>query len=701
MENQVEEIRRLQGCINNLVSILALPALWSDHESSQIVRTLLDVLLGMLRLDFAYARLSETVDGSPVEMVRLAQRHTLTAQPQEVGRVIAGWLTGDPSALLFVAPNPVGEGEISVASFRLGVQDEVGIFVAGSQRADFPTEIERLLLRVAANQTAMGLQETRRLSEQRRAAEGLEQKVAERTRQLEASDEELREEVTERKRTEEERRTLAALVESSTHFIGIASLDGHVLFVNPAGQQLVGLAGDEHARATKIFDYYVEQERQRVVQHVMPAGLQDGRWDGETYFRHFQTGAPIPVLQHFFFIKEQNSDRPAALATISRDITESKRVEQALARSEAHLAEGERLSHAGSWTLNVATGEIFGSQEYFRIFGFDPPETRAAQLDVLAERIHPEDRSRFEQMYQKMMLAREDAELEYRIVLPDGAIKHLHVVAHPIVDEFGNLTEFNGVVRDVTERRQAEDALRRAQAELTHTARVMTMGELAASIAHEINQPLAAVVTNAHACSRLLAAESPDLDEARAAVVDIAEAGTRASAVIARTRALLQKVVPAETRLDLNKVIQEVIILTHSELNAHQVSVRTEFLAELPPVLGDRVQVQQVLLNLIMNGVEAMTTVTNWPRMLFLRSRIHESDSILVAVQDSGVGLDPQNSDRIFDTFFTTKSGGMGMGLAISRSIIETHGGRLWATANSGPGATFQFTLPVCREDVP
>jgi PAS domain S-box-containing protein len=680
VEDQAEEIRRLQGCINNLVSVLALPALWSDHESSQIVRTLLDVLLGMLRLDFAYARLNETVDGSPVEMVRLAQHYTLTAQPQKVGRVIAGWLIGDPSPSPFVAPNPVGEGEVSVASFRLGVQDEVGIFVAGSQRADFPTEIEMLLLRVAANQTAMGLQEARRLSEQRRAA---------------------KEGIIERQRIEEERWTLAALVENSTHFIGIASLDGQVLFVNPAGQHLVGLAGNAHAQATRIFDYIVESERERFQQHILPTALREGRWEGETQFRHLQTGTAIPMLHHLFFIKEQNSDRPVALATISRDITEPKRVEQALARSEAHLALGERLSHTGSWTWNVSTGEIFGSQEYFRILGFDPPETSSAQLDVLVERIHPEDRSRFDQVYKQVRLEREDSEVEYRIVLPDGAMKHLHVVTRPIVDKSGNVTEFHGVIRDVTERRQAEDALRRAQAELAHAARVMTMGELTASIAHEINQPLAAVVTNAHACSRLLIGASPDLDEARAAAADIAEAGTRASAVITRIRALLQKAVPAETRLDLNTVIQEVIGLTHSELNAHQVSVRTELLAELPPVLGDRVQVQQVLLNLIMNGIEAMTAVTNWPRMLFLRSQIHESDSILIAVQDSGVGLDPQDMDRIFDTFFTTKSGGMGMGLAISRSIVETHGGRLWAAANSGPGATFQFTLPVCREDAP
>jgi signal transduction histidine kinase len=225
---------------------------------------------------------------------------------------------------------------------------------------------------------------------------------------------------------------------------------------------------------------------------------------------------------------------------------------------------------------------------------------------------------------------------------------------------------------------------------------MVTMGELTASIAHEINQPLTAVIANANACWRLLADASPDLDEVRAATRDIGEAGTRASAVISRIRALLQKTVPEQTILDINKVVLEVIGLTRSEVRAHQVAVQTDFLAGLPPILGDRIQLQQVLLNLIMNGIEAMSEVTIGRRLL-LRSQLYESHSVLVAVQDCGVGLDPQDLDHVFTTFFTTKPGGMGMGLAISRSIIEGHGGRLWAAVNPGPGATFHFTLPAAE----
>ena len=286
-------------------------------------------------------------------------------------------------------------------------------------------------------------------------------------------------------------------------------------------------------------------------------------------------------------------------------------------------------------------------------------------------------------------------------VRKDGSRFWAHVVITALKDETGKLKGFAKLIRDMTERKRAEEALRGMQTELAHAARVMSMGELTASIAHEINQPLTVIITNANACSHLLAGESPDLAEVREAMVDIAAAGTRASEVIARIRALLQKAAPEKTWLDLNEVIQEILSLTRSELRTHQISVQIDLPAGLPPVLGDRVQLQQVLLNLIMNGIEAMAASTTWPRMLLIRSQVHDSHSVLVAVQDSGVGLNPQDMDRLFQTFFTTKSGGMGMGLAISRSIIEAHGGRLWAATNPGPGATFHFTLPTYREGTP
>jgi PAS domain S-box-containing protein len=280
-------------------------------------------------------------------------------------------------------------------------------------------------------------------------------------------------------------------------------------------------------------------------------------------------------------------------------------------------------------------------------------------------------------------------------VRKDGSRFWANVVVTAMRDADDKLIGFSKITRDLTERKRAEDALEASRAQLAHMARVTTMGELAASIAHEVNQPLTAVVANANACSRLLANNPPDLDDVREAIADIAEAGTRAGQIISRIRALVKKSLPEKIKLDVNEVVEEVLILTSAELGKHHVSVHTELRPGLPKVLGDRVQLQQVVLNLLVNAIEAMTSITDRPRVLLLRTQAQESNRLSVAVQDSGAGLDPRNTARIFDTFFTTKLNGMGMGLSISRSIVETHGGRLWAEPNDGPGATFQFVLPA------
>lgn len=243
------------------------------------------------------------------------------------------------------------------------------------------------------------------------------------------------------------------------------------------------------------------------------------------------------------------------------------------------------------------------------------------------------------------------------------------------------------------ERRRTEETLRKSQAELAHVTRVMTMGEMAASIAHEINQPLAAVVNNASACVRWLNADSPNLNEAREAARRIIRDGNRASEVIQRIRAFLRKSDTEKIELDLNKTIQEIVSLMHKEAQSHNITLRSDLDVDLPRVRGDRVQLQQVILNLLMNGIEAMTTVTNRPRELLIGSGVSETDKVLVYVRDVGIGIGSKNGDSIFDPFFTTKRNGMGMGLAISRSIVEAHGGQLWAEPNKEFGTTFQFTI--------
>src|SRR5438874_5457987 len=385
-------------------------------------------------------------------------------------------------------------------------------------------------------------------------------------------------------------------------------------------------------------------------------------------------------------------ERARVEEVLREQLTERRRAEEELRRSEAYLAEGQRISHTGSWGWNVATGELFWSQEHFRIFGFDS-ETAKPSYPMFLEKIHPKDRPLVEQTVDRAVRERSDLEIDYQIVLTDGSTKYLQSLGHPVIRESGDLVEFIGTVMDVTERKRAEGALREAQAELAHVTRVTTLGELAAAIADEINQPLAAVITNGSACLRWLAGTTPNLNEARQAVGRIIRDGNRAGDVIAKIRALLRKTSTEKEPVDMNETIREVVALAQGEVQRNGVTLRAELEGDVPLVRGDRVQLQQVVLNLIMNGIEAMASVADRRRELLSCSRQHESDKVLVAVQDSGIGLDPQRMERIFDAFYTTKSEGMGMGLAISRSIVENHDGRLWAVPNDGPGATFQFTL--------
>jgi PAS domain S-box-containing protein len=378
-------------------------------------------------------------------------------------------------------------------------------------------------------------------------------------------------------------------------------------------------------------------------------------------------------------------------AGIAEDITERKQAENELRRSEAYLAEAQRMSHTGSWSSNVSTGEVFWSQEIFRIFGLDPAKTKPTR-ERFFQSLHPDDRPSLEAAETKLREG-QDFEYEYRILRPDGTVRFINAHSHPVVDRSGEPVEFVGVLMDITERKQAERALQESQAELARVNRVAVMGELTASIAHEINQPLAAAVASGSASLHWLAMQPPNLEEARAAMSRAIENANRASAVIEKIRALLQKALPQMERLRVNEVIREAILLADSELQRGGVTVKTELAADVPPVLGDRVQLQQVMLNLITNGIDSMSVITNRPRELIIKSALHP-EGVLIQVQDSGEGLDPEDTGRIFEPFFTTKSKGIGMGLSIGRSIVEAHRGRLWATSGTSHGAIFDFTLP-------
>jgi PAS domain S-box-containing protein len=279
----------------------------------------------------------------------------------------------------------------------------------------------------------------------------------------------------------------------------------------------------------------------------------------------------------------------------------------------------------------------------------------------------------------------------------DGSPGFISISGKPVFDAENRFVGYRGVARDVTERKRAEDELRDAQAELAHVTRVTTLGELAASLAHEINQPLAAIVADADASLNWLARANPDLDMVRGALDGIAKDGNRAGEVIRRIRQLAAKTEPQKAALDVNGVIGDVIPLLRTEVQGHHISLRMDLLTGLPPVFADRIQLQQVILNLLMNAIESMASVDDRPRELVVCSRGQEGDQVVVTVQDVGVGIDPSKADQLFSAFFTTKPGGMGMGLSISRSIIEAHGGTFWATKNADHGATFHFALPAMR----
>jgi PAS domain S-box-containing protein len=372
------------------------------------------------------------------------------------------------------------------------------------------------------------------------------------------------------------------------------------------------------------------------------------------------------------------------------DIEERHRAEDALRQSEAYLAEAQRLSHTGSWAWNIATKRIFWSLETFKIFGIDPATTPTSE--IFLEKIHPDDRASIERVESELYKGN-DAEYNYRLIFPDRSIKHISSVARPIRNDTGQVIEFVGTVMDVTERKRSEEALREAHANLARVSRVTTMGELTASLAHEIRQPITAAVTNARTCLRWLGRDQPDVTEGREAASRIVSDVTRAADIITSISLLFKKGALQRELVDVNELIREMIILLRTEANGYSISIRTELADHLPKAMADRVQLQQVFMNLMLNGIDAMKAAPG-TRELTIKSEYRDSQ-LLVSVSDTGAGLPPEKADHIFRAFFTTKEDGTGMGLPISRSIIESHGGRLWATSASSCGATFHFTLPV------
>src|ERR1700732_1285346 len=341
---------------------------------------------------------------------------------------------------------------------------------------------------------------------------------------------------------------------------------------------------------------------------------------------------------------------------------ERERAEESLRRSESYLAEAQRLTHTGSWVWQVAGRDALHlSEEWYRLYGFDPEKGPPVWEDRL-QRIHPEDRGKWQGAIDRAIAETSHYEVEFQILLPDGIVKYIHTVGHPVFNPSGDLVEFVGSSTDITERRRAEESLRQAQADLVRVSRVTTMGELTASLAHEVNQPIGAASTNANTCLRWLAGDTPNIEEARAAAMRIVKDGNRAAEIVSRIRQLFKKGTSHRELVDLNEIIREMIVLLRGETMRYNILVVTYLAADLPKVIADRVQLQQVLMNLMINGIEAMKDADG-TRELIIRSQRTQNEEIVVSVSDSGVGLPPQLTEQIFNAFFTTKPHGTGMGL--------------------------------------
>lgn len=370
-------------------------------------------------------------------------------------------------------------------------------------------------------------------------------------------------------------------------------------------------------------------------------------------------------------------------------------VERALRRSQAFLAECQRLSQTGSFSWRVVTDEITWSEQLYRIYELEigVPVT----LELIRTRVHPEDLTLLEKMIEQARDGGNDFEWLYRLLMPDHSIKYLHAVAHATRDQDGQL-EYIATVQDVTARRLSEEARDKAQSELAQVARIMSLGALTASIAHEVNQPLSGIVTNASTCLRMLSADPPNVEGARETARRTIRDANRASDVITRLRTLFSKKDAAMEEVDLNDAVQEVIALLLTDLRRNRVILVAELAGNLPCLTGDRIQLQQVILNLLRNASEAMSGVNDRPRELLIRTERDENDHLRLSIRDVGTGFDPEAAEKLFRAFYTTKKDGMGIGLSVSRSIVENHHGRLWASLNDGPGVTFSFSIPCQSE---
>jgi PAS domain S-box-containing protein len=907
-----KEIQRLERCLNDMVSVMAFPAVWTGRTLSQTAQYLLDALLRLLQLDLAYARLKDGVGKPSIEIVRVPESQESMPPPDAICKLFGRWFGDDPQEWSAPVRKPIGKRTLSLLPWRLGLQGEFGSVIVASQRTDFPNESEKLLLSLAANQGAIGLQEARLRGELAALAAELDDRVAQRTAELAEANQALRAEIARRQRAEEALQArefnLRLIVNSIPAPVAVMTPDGQVQSVNQPTLQYFGKTLEDLKRwgtsdavhpddLAHVIDVWMEaiktgqayevnqrlrrfdgvyrwfevrgfplkdpdglilnwcvlltdiEDRQRAEEalrasernlslniNAMPTLLASARPDGWGDFFNQRwldytglsaaqldgwgwaspihpddaqglltiwrsslvSGAPLEaearmrrfdgVYRWLLFranaLRDESGnivrwygnvvdidDRkraeqalraselswrdivdsiPGLVATLDEtgevgfinrqvmeyfgrpsaelkswalmdcvhpddlprliesrtkaikagevyesvhrlrradgvyrwfqvrglpvrdtkgppngwyllliDIDDRKQAEEKLRRSEALLAESQRLSLTGSFLWRAGNDEITWSKQLYRIFEFD--QTAPINLERISERIHSDDLGACRAQIERSRQYGSDVQLEFRLQLPDRSVRHIHVVAHANRDENGRL-EYTGAVQDVTQRRFSEEALAKARTELANMTRVTSLGMLTASIAHEVNQPLFGIITSADTCLLMLSTDPPDLEGARETARRTIRDGNRASDVIKRLRALYAKKDPSPELMDLNDATREVISLSMSDLQRHRVILQQELSDDLPFITADRVQLQQVIMNLVRNASDAMSNVDDRQRELLVRTEKDKANGVRLSVKDSGVGFESHAADKLFEAFYTTKNEGWGLG---------------------------------------
>ena len=497
--------------------------------------------------------------------------------------------------------------------------------------------------------------------------------------------------IDERKRAEdalrESERKFRLLVETIPALVWRGTPEGELDYLNQRAVEYLGHTA-EHLSGGRWIELVYPEHRESTVSRWLQSAT-----TGSSYSDIYKLRRADGQYRWIQSVGEPLYDAGGRIAHwygVVIDIDDQKRAEVELKRAYDSFSDAQRLSKTGSFITDLVGDDHNWSEEAYRIFGFDPATKITVQR--VREVIHPDDLPAFESVIARGMTG-ENVTFAFRVATAPGAVKHVRGVAH-VIEMVEGRPMFVGALQDVTESTVAEEALNRARSELAHVARVTTVSALTASIAHEVNQPLSGIITNAGTCLRMLDATPPNVDGARETVKRTMRDGNRAAEVIARLRALFSKKELTFEPLDLNEATREVIALSSSDLQRNRVVLQSELADNLPAISGDRVQLQQVILNLLRNASDAMAGVDDRPRQMLIRTEREDADRVRLSVRDAGVGLDPPSMDKLFDAFYTTKDGGMGIGLSISRSIVERHHGRLWAQANEGPGTTFSFSIP-------